>query len=457
VSSVRRSLAGISVAVTALVAVAFLVPLAVLVGSTVRQRVVAEAFGQAAAFGPVLVVTTEPADVRRVLQSTPAGVAGRVTVYLPTAGGGASGTGPVLVGPASLRPGPADVRRAAETGRSFTAPVRGGLAVLQPVLLAGGRTAVVAVTVPDRELHQGVLRARLILIALALALVAGSVLVADRLGARVVRAARAIDAAARRLGAGDVTVRIDPEGPPELREAAAAFNLMAARVDALLAAERDLAADLSHRLRTPLTALLLTADSLADQEAREQVHETVARLRDEVDRIIRRPPASATRVVEKGDAGQVLRERLAFWGALADDTGREWSHRAPAEPVPLDVPGEDLAAAVDVLLGNVFAHTPAGAAFAVTLADRPEAVELTVDDAGPGIADGGAALRRGASGAGSTGLGLDIARRLAEGTGGTVRISSSPLGGARVELVLRRAAPGSRRRRRPRRAGRPAR
>lgn len=437
----RRSLAGISVAVTMLIAVAFLVPLTVLVGSAVRQRVLAEAFRDAASVGPILVVTTEPDDIRRVLQSTTSGAAGRATVYLPAAltGDAPDETGSNVIG--TVRARAADVIRAATSGRSFAAPVSDGVAVLQPVILGAGETAVVVVTVTDEQLQQGVSRARLILIALALALVAGSVAVADRLASRVVHAARGLSVAAGRLGGGDISVRIPPQGPPELQEAAAAFNAMAARVTLLLAAERDLAADLSHRLRTPLTALLLTARSLEDGPARDQLQISIGRLEDEIDGIIRRTGPAAPASAHCPDAGAVLRERLTFWGALAEDGGRPWALDVPPAAVPVEVSADDLAAAMDALLGNVFTHTPPGRGFTVTLSGGDDTVEVRVDDDGDGITDVAAALRRGTSGAGSTGLGLDIARRLAESTGGTLRIGSSPLGGARVEVVLRR--PGS--------------
>lgn len=78
-----------------------------------------------------------------------------------------------------------------------------------------------------------------------------------------------------------------------------------------------------------------------------------------------------------------------------------------------------------------------------------EAVIVLVSDAGPGIKDPAAALRRGqgAGGDGSTGLGLDIVRRLAESTGGDVRLGSSVLGGAeiRVWIALRPLAAGGKR------------
>ena len=63
-------------------------------------------------------------------------------------------------------------------------------------------------------------------------------------------------------------------------------------------------------------------------------------------------------------------------------------------------------------------------------------VLLAICDAGPGIADPASAVRRGVSGAGSTGLGLDIAQRSAHSAGGRLEITRGPLGGARVALLL---------------------
>ena len=106
----------------------------------------------------------------------------------------------------------------------------------------------------------------------------------------------------------------------------------------------------------------------------------------------------------------------------------------PAEPLPVRVPAADLAAAVDALLGNVFAHTPDGTS--VDVAVRPRAgggAEVVVADTGPGMP--ATAVERGHSGGGSTGLGLDIARRTAEGSGGGLRMASSPSGTA-VTLEL---------------------
>jgi signal transduction histidine kinase len=93
-----------------------------------------------------------------------------------------------------------------------------------------------------------------------------------------------------------------------------------------------------------------------------------------------------------------------------------------------------LATALDALIGNVFHHTPEGTPYTVSLRPDTEHVVIEIADAGPGITDPRAAMRRGASGGDSTGLGLDIARRIAESGGGGLRIGRSPEGGARIEL-----------------------
>ena len=96
--------------------------------------------------------------------------------------------------------------------------------------------------------------------------------------------------------------------------------------------------------------------------------------------------------------------------------------------------GEDeLEAAFDALLGNIFSHTPEGTAFRVEVAARTGGgTRLVVEDDGPGVDPG--LVVRGESRGGSTGLGLDIIRRTAEAPGGHMHIKQSASGGARIEL-----------------------
>jgi signal transduction histidine kinase len=157
-----------------------------------------------------------------------------------------------------------------------------------------------------------------------------------------------------------------------------------------------------------------------------------------IDEIIRAARSHTPRRPESPvDLVAATRSRLAFWSVLADNEGRAMTVALDVEPCPIALPEADLDAAIDALVGNVFAHTPEGTSFrvAVRAASDNAPPALIVEDDGPGLVDVDL-VERGASGAGSTGLGLDIARRTAESTGGRLAIGRAQSGGARVELVL---------------------
>jgi signal transduction histidine kinase len=148
----------------------------------------------------------------------------------------------------------------------------------------------------------------------------------------------------------------------------------------------------------------------------------------------------------------VIAGRAAFWRPLAEDQDRQMSVQVTPGPVFVQVSREDLVACADVLLENVFTHTPEGVALAVRLSRRAGGgAWLVVADDGPGFPPGGP-VRRGLSGGGSTGLGLDIARRVAESSGGTMTLGRSAAGGGCVTLGLGPPA-ALRGRRQHRRAG----
>ncbi|MGW0332126.1 sensor histidine kinase [Streptomyces sp. NPDC003011] len=456
----RWALVKVSLAVTTMVVVAFAIPLGLVVQEMARDRAFSNAERQAAAVAPALSITTDRDQVERVVAA--AGSDAGMAVHIPAADGTAA------VGLGRGHAAEADIATVRKLGRASTSEVPGGSALLQPVALSSGEIAVVEVYVPEAEVSNGVATAWAVLAGVGLALVVGSVAVADRLGVRMVRPARRLVEGAHELGEGKLGARVPEEGPAELRLAAVAFNSMADQVVQLLANERELAADLSHRLRTPLTVLRLNAASLGDGPAAEQTRAAVAQLEGEVDTIIRtardaKPQTAAAGPGAGCDAAEVVRERMVFWSALAEDEGRKWRVAGADRPVRVPVARTDLAAALDALLGNVFRHTAEGTAFAVDVHNAEDAVIVLVSDAGPGIPDPGAAMARGrgSGSAGSTGLGLDIVRRLAESTGGDVRIGRSVLGGTEVRIWLqvdgrepvRRGHRGSVRRRRPGRLG----
>jgi signal transduction histidine kinase len=280
----------------------------------------------------------------------------------------------------------------------------------------------------------GVARTWLVPAGLGVVLLVLALAVADRVARSLTRPVDDLAATAHRLGSGDLDARATPAGPHEVREVATAVNRLAGRIDELLTAEREAAADLAHRLRTPLTALRLDAEGLAPGD-RERLLADVDALSHGVDEVI----SEARRTVREGlatgsDATAVVVERVRFWSVLAEEEDRIVSVHADRGTLPVRVPAGDLAAAVDALLGNVFSHTPEGTAFTVTV--RPGeggGAAVVVSDSGPGLTDD--AVERGHSGGGSTGLGLDIARRTAEASGGRLRVSSTT-SGTEVTLEL---------------------
>ncbi|MER6116251.1 HAMP domain-containing histidine kinase [Streptomyces sp. A0642] len=442
----RWALVKVCLAVTAMVVIAFAVPLGLVIKEMARDRAFSDAERQAATIGPTLSITTDRAELETAVLTTEPGAAGRMAVHVPASGK----AGSVAVEIGSRRATRKDLETVRESGRASITEVTGGSALLQPTVLGSGGTAVVEVFVPEDEVSNGVATAWLMLAGVGIALIVGSVAVADRLGVRMVQPARRLAGAAQDLGEGRLGTRVPEEGPTELRSAAVAFNSMADQVVQLLANERELAADLSHRLRTPLTVLRLNAASLGEGPAAEQTRAAVQQLEHEVDTIIRtaREQRPQTQGPNGGpgagcDVSEVIRERMAFWSALAEDEGREVRLAGVDRTVRIPVARPELAAALDALLGNVFRHTAEGTAFAVDVHHSGDAVIVLVSDAGGGIADPKAALARGGSGrggaggaVGSTGLGLDIVRRVAESTGGDVRIGRSVLGGTEVRIWI---------------------
>jgi signal transduction histidine kinase len=417
----RRLLIVGAAAITATIVIAFVVPLSLAVRVLATNRPVNAAEQTAQSVATVFALT----DDAQVTADAVAAAQGRseaaLTVFLRDG---------AALGVAAERT--ADVDRAFR-GVAFASDADGERHIFVPATRADGTVAVVRAAVPRSALQQGVLRSWLLLVALGLGLIGVAVVIADWLGRTVVRPTKALAATARRVADGDLDARVTPAGPPEIAEVGAALNGLAARITELLAAEREMIADLSHRLRTPLTALRLDAEAVRDPGDRERLRTDVDAVEATVTELIRearqpQEPRPDTAV----DLVDIVRERAAYWGALADDQQREWNLEIATEAAPARMRPQEAQALLDVLLDNVFTHTPEGTPYWIRL----ERHRLIIDDAGGGIAATAATSERGRSAAGSTGLGLDIARQTAERAGGRLRISSRTPQGARVEVLL---------------------
>jgi signal transduction histidine kinase len=411
-------------ATTSMVVVAFLIPLAIAVRTIAINQALTTADTEARSLAPVIATVHDPQVLVDLVRSAGASNIGPTTVFMPD--------GEVIGAPAVVN---ADVTRAM-TGRSFTTWTSDGAEVLVPVLVPQSGTAVVEIAVPNSRLQRGVATAWEILGATGLGLILLAVLVADRIARGVVAPTRSLAAAAHRVARGDLDARVSPEGPAEVVEVGRAFNILVARIKELLTAEREAAADLSHRLRTPLTALRLDVDQLPAHVDATRLTADVHAVEQAVNDVIRGLRADSYEALRQTtDVAATVRERIAFWQTLAQDQRRTFDVNLEPGTWTVELGRDEVGAIVDVLVGNVFAHTAEGTTFAFTLnSSDPDHVRLLVEDAGPGFSS--SSIGRGESGAGSTGLGLDIVRRAAEATGGRIAISERPGGGARVEVLL---------------------
>jgi signal transduction histidine kinase len=412
-------------AVTSMVAIAFLVPLFILVSDLAFDRAVNRAEQEAESVARSLAVLVPMIGVDDAVDEFGADLQ-------PTGLSILVGDGTVL-GP---EPGPEEDWRLALGGTAFRASLDEGVAIYVPVPRIEGPGVVVRSYVEQDALNDGVIRSWVTLGTLGLILTAIAVFFADRMGRSIVRPVRSLSEFSTLLGEGDLSARVSPEGPEEVREVGVQFNRLAERIAMLLQREREQAADMSHRLRTPLTTVRLDIEALPEGDAKERLLDDLAELERTVTFVIeeaRRPIRSQTAV---SDLSEIVTDRIGFWRPLAEDQGRKVVTRIHEFPLPVRFDRRDGEAMVDAILGNVFSHTDEGTAFELALARIADMVILRIEDAGEGFPDDDV-LERGRSGASSTGLGLDIARRTVESAGGALTVArSDTLGGARIELRI---------------------
>ncbi|MER8232805.1 HAMP domain-containing sensor histidine kinase [Streptomyces sp. NPDC101490] len=294
-------------------------------------------------------------------------------------------------------------------------------------------------------------------------LAVGVLAVAAGLGAIVARLLtkplRQLNDMASRFGDGDLTARSPVTGPQETQTLARTLNQGAERLDTLVASQRIFVADASHQLRTPLTALRLSLDNIADGVDDESVREDVDQATAEVVRMSRL--VSGLLVLARAEAKvsapeplalrELVEERLSVWRPAADERGVTivLTGDADARLRVLAGPG-NLDQVLDNVLSNALEVSPDQGTITVRLeAGGPEEAVLEVLDQGPGMsaAEQARAFDRfwrgqGLTGRSGSGLGLAIVKQLVTDDGGGVALRDAPGGGLCVRIGLRPVAEG---------------
>jgi signal transduction histidine kinase len=423
---VRRHVIVTSLAVTSMIVLALIVTLGLLVRDLARDRAIADAERSAESTARFLAVVGPSQGIQGALNALGVTESSEhdVTVVL------SNGT---VIG-APLQEG--ELVDQALNGTAVRVRLPGGEALHVPVVQSDGSIVVLRTFVSTEALTEGVAASWLTLGVLGLVLIGIAIVVSDRLARGIVTPISELSATAVELGRSNFDARVVPSGPKEIHAVGVEFNNLAERVVALLQQERETAADLSHQLRTPLMAVRLDAEALPEDPKKQRLIEDIDALARNVDFVIREARREVRWLPGTGcDLSAILKERVAFWSALAEEQDRVVDAAIEEGQALIGIVEDDARAMVDALIGNIFAHTDEGTDFAVLFDVKGKAMTLTVEDAGNGFSDT-SVLKRGESGGTGTGLGLDIARRTAEAAGGSLAISRSRrFGGASVRIV----------------------
>jgi signal transduction histidine kinase len=343
---------------------------------------------------------------------------------------------------------------------------------LRPALIRANNEIVAIVVVPPAPPFMFLLARyapALGLVALA-TLVVGAILATAVIFGPARKRLRSVEDAARRLGGGDLSARAPTKGRDEVAAVATAFNAMAndlaTRADALAAADRarrQLLADVSHELTTPVTAMRGYLDTLRmpeldlDEATRARYLGIISDETGRLERIIgdlldlaRLEGGGGTLNVEDVPIQELFGRVMARHGRAAEEAGVTIRTAIASDSTDVRGDRDRLEQALQNLAANALRYAPSGSAITLDARRDGDVVVLSVADQGPGIppehlphvfdrffkAD---ASRAFGQGTGGSGLGLSIVKAIVERHGGTVSVDSAP-GRTVFCLKLRRSA-----------------
>ncbi|MEU0794111.1 HAMP domain-containing sensor histidine kinase [Amycolatopsis sp. NPDC005961] len=314
----------------------------------------------------------------------------------------------------------------ARGGEVATGDVGSDLVVAVPILHDSQLQGIVRASTPQTEWYQKVAVSWLAMAGLAIAALAFTWLLAARLAARVAGPLEQLSTAAARLGGGDFTVRAPVSGIGEIDQLAQALDQAAVRIGDALDRQRALAADASHQLRTPLAGLRLQLESALDPPGQdlpaavEAALTTMDRLETTIDDLVslaNQPPTDRGVIQPDG----LLRDVVAGWLGLLAGQGRRLriDRQATGQPKAAEAAVRQI---LGVLLDNAVIH--GRGTVTIRTRDTGDAFAIDVADEGHDVTDAPHVFTRGHSGAGGSGIGLALARDLAEAEGGRLQLAS---------------------------------
>ncbi len=264
------------------------------------------------------------------------------------------------------------------------------------------------------------------------------------LSRRISAPVKALSLAAKRLGQGDLSHRVQLQDKSEMGELARAFNSMASELERSEKLQRNMVADIAHELRTPLSNIRGYLEAVADgvvkpdpatiQSLREETA-LLSRLVDDLQELSLAEAGELKLNRQPEDITTLVKQTVTAKQPAAAAKGLSMSTNLP-EGLPLaNIDSHRIRQVLSNLLDNAIAHTSDGGRITVAAANQDKLMKISVTDTGEGISAEDLPFiferfyrvdKSRTRATGGSGLGLTIARRLVEAHGGTIGVQSEP-------------------------------
>ena len=258
---------------------------------------------------------------------------------------------------------------------------------------------------------------------------------------RVARPLYDLTAAASVVARGGTAPHVIEKGPDDVRNAAIAFNQMTEKVTRTMESQRHLLSAVGHDLRTPITAMRINLEFVEDEELREGLQQNLDELQELTEQVLAAARGASGEAKRNVDLSALVESICAD----LDDMGEPvtWQNHSPA---PVNCRPNEIRRAVRNLVANAVAY---GSRADVQITNNTDGYDIVIEDEGPGIPEDDRirvfepfvrleSSRNAATG--GTGLGLTLAKAIAEGHGGAIVLENRDRGGLRARMHLPRMA-----------------